>query len=149
MKVTHKIQIIDEFFEQFTNGRMGRSNTESLNQVSEAYEPFGTGRSDFWNFRSAGGRFKQCDALDPSPTLEVLLRRQSDAAPRIIDNSTKRHGIFRIRDQAEVGQNVLDFPTLVKTHAANHLIRHTLTAEGVFHRSCLGVRAVKNSTPTV
>ena len=64
------------------------------------------------------------------------------AARGQIDDAGEAHVVIRVGDEAQVGDDVLDFLTLVELHAANDLIRHAVAKACFLQRARLRVHAV-------
>ena len=58
-------------------------------------------------------------------------RTVTDSTPRRIDNATQRNIIVEVLNNAQVGDNIAYFLTLIKPGATNHRVRHAHTNEDI------------------
>ena len=85
-------------------------------------------------------------AVRPGPSrLHTLERHRSDTAAGPPDRPKEGGVIRRIHQQLQIGQDVLDLPTLVEPDAADYAVRHPDSAERVLVRPRLGIRAVEDA----
>ena len=68
----------------------------------------------------------------------------TDAARGIVHHAFEGFLVVEIGDQAEVGDDVLDFFTLIERHATVDAVGDVVFAQGIFERTDLGVGAVEN-----
>ena len=66
----------------------------------------------------------------------------TDAARRIVDDAAQAKIVAGVVDHRKVGQHIPYLGTLKKLHAADDLIRHAVSLEGIFQRVRLRIHAV-------
>lgn len=60
-----------------------------------------------------------------------------------IDNPFYTHGIERIKDKSNIGENILDFFAFIELHSSEYSIRYILTYERFFDQSWLSIRTIE------
>src|SRR5258708_23943634 len=84
------------------------------------------------------------DGLLGRPAQQVLHRFLADPTGRQIDDTLQADGVERVVNQAQVGQHVFDFTTLVEPHAAYQAVGRTGAHKLILEGSGLSVGAVQN-----
>ena len=69
----------------------------------------------------------------------MLYRRRADVSLRHVDNPHEAQAVFRVVQQAQVGDDVLDFLAVVELRPADHRIRNGVAHELFFQHTGLGV----------
>ena len=72
------------------------------------------------------------------------LGRLADPAARRVDDPRERHRVGRVRDQAQVGDRVLDLGALVELRAPDHLVGDLEPHQRVLEHAALGVDPVED-----
>ncbi len=75
---------------------------------------------------------------------ELLQRRCANVPSWNIGNSQESRIVVRVRDQAQVGENVLDLAAIEECRAAADVIRHARQAQCFFERTRLMVAAIED-----
>ncbi len=130
-KLSQQVQLLDELVQKLPNARLPRSCGISLDQTRECLQGASCPSGDSRTRRGCCRGFKQAILPLLGEGLQPILRGGSDAPPRVIHHSREGHEIPRIRDQAKVAQDVLDFAPLVESDAPHDLIRNPGTTESV------------------
>ena len=68
----------------------------------------------------------------------------SDAAGRVVDDTSQSQVVRGVVEHREVRQHVLDLGTLEELHATDDLIGYAIALEGIFKGIGLGVHAVQD-----
>ena len=68
----------------------------------------------------------------------------ADPSTRRVDDAGKRDRVGRVREQAQVGDRVLDLGPLVELRAADHLVRDLEPHQGVLEHAALRVDSVED-----
>ncbi len=71
-------------------------------------------------------------------------RGHADAAFRRGDGADEGRVVVLVRDQAQVGDDVLDLGFIEEALPAGHRVRNAFLAQGLLHHACLVVAAVEN-----
>ena len=66
--------------------------------------------------------------------LHGFKRGFADAAGRRVDDPLQRHGVVRIADEAEIGEQILDLGALVKAESAHHGVADVVAAQRFFNQ---------------
>ena len=76
---------------------------------------------------------------------EALNRGLADAAFRHIDHTQQTDRVGRIHQQPQIGQQILDFATIVETQPPHHDVGNTPAHQGFLDRARLGIGAIQHS----
>ena len=112
-----------EGFEQILRARL----------ESHSFERFGTRQDIEEGFFTHGGILR-----------ELGDRRCADAALGHVDDAQEAHGVKRVVEDVQIGNDVLDFHAVVELQAADHRIGNPRRHHGFFEDARLRIRAVKH-----
>ena len=76
---------------------------------------------------------------------EVFQGFLSDLATRNIDNPLQTHRIIRIEDETHIGEDILDFLSLIELHSPIDTIGDILADKRLFDQPRLSIRPVEDS----
>ena len=91
----------------------------------------------------------QCtNDIEPTSALpdEEFLQARCSNPPRwYISDPAKTHTVIWLVDKAQIGQDILNLLTIIKSHSTNQLVRHTLLIERPLEGIALGIGTVQDS----
>ena len=134
------VHVIDDLVERQRRGLV----IEVLDQIAEGLDRVARTPLEGAVMQGVVQCLPQRAFIQPRPLTQDLDRAGADTPRRHVDDPLQRRIVIAIEQQAQIGQGVLDFQTLVEAVPAIDAIGHALTDQRLLDDSRLGVGAVED-----